>query len=97
MKEKIIKILDSIITEAISDDGCHIATRADEIIDLLQFENLCNRPELAEIHMDDSIETSEKLSAEEFLNSKGWTKESNIVGGLIFMTVVELLNEYAKN
>ena len=33
---------------------------------------------------------------EEFLQDKGWNKDSNIVGGALWMGIVEMLKEYTE-
>ena len=37
-----------------------------------------------------------KITAEEFLKSKGWDDENPVLGGAIFKGIADLLEEYAK-
>jgi hypothetical protein len=37
-----------------------------------------------------------KMSAEEFMNSKGWSKDNAYIGGALFSAISELLTEYAN-
>ena len=54
MKAKIIEELNKVAGHTVVK---HIADEfADNILKILQFENLCNHPELAEMHMYDSLE-----------------------------------------
>jgi hypothetical protein len=41
------------------------------------------------------VEEVKKMTAEDFMNSKGWSEKDPIWGGALFKTIASLLNEYS--